>query len=124
MVTWTIRNGGWPRYVSTNLASLYRLVFGITDLKGMKYNDFKFIPNKAPEEITTAVADDTQPLNRYCNCACMYRCRYWSCDCKTSCMYRCRYCACKVRHAEASHFACKHEQALPPSMQVREEEYG
>lgn len=66
MVTWTIRNGGWPRYVSTNLASLYRLVFGITDLKGVKYNDFKFIPNKAPEDISTADADDTQPLNRCC----------------------------------------------------------
>lgn len=71
-VTWTIKNGGWPRYIATNLASLYRLVFGITELKGMKYNDFKFIPNKTPEEITTgedtaaaaAAADDSQPLNR------------------------------------------------------------
>lgn len=71
-VTWTIKNGGWPRYISTNLAGLYRLVFGITDVKGLKYNDFKFIPNKAPEEAgqteamngTAAAADDTKPLTR------------------------------------------------------------
>eukprot|EP00878_Enallax_costatus_P030919 GHUV01033731.1.p1 GENE.GHUV01033731.1~~GHUV01033731.1.p1 ORF type:complete len:452 (+),score=68.74 GHUV01033731.1:178-1356(+) len=45
-ITWTLRNGGWPRYISTNLAGMYRNVFGINEVKGLKDNDFKFIPNK------------------------------------------------------------------------------
>lgn len=27
-VTWTIKNGGWPRYIHTNIAGMYRQVSG------------------------------------------------------------------------------------------------
>lgn len=34
--SWTIRNGGWPRYISTNIAGMYRNVFGIKNVKGLE----------------------------------------------------------------------------------------
>lgn len=46
-VTWTIKNGGWPRYIATNIAGMYRIVFGISDPKGLGENDFQFIPSKS-----------------------------------------------------------------------------
>lgn len=63
-ITWTLKNGGWPRYIGTNLAGLYRQVFGITDLKGLQH-DFKFIPAKplkeqaAPDATAAATNDQT-----------------------------------------------------------------
>lgn len=45
-ITWTLKNGGWPRYIATNLAGMYRNVFGINNVKGLQGNDFKFIPHK------------------------------------------------------------------------------
>jgi hypothetical protein len=32
-VIWTTKTGGWPNYINTNIAGLYRLVFGISDVK-------------------------------------------------------------------------------------------
>jgi Uma2 family endonuclease len=66
---WTTKTGGWPRYINTNLAGLYRLVFGINEVKGVSNSDFKFIPNKKPEkpvvpDATAASANDQEPLNR------------------------------------------------------------
>lgn len=67
-VMWTTKTGGWPRYINTNLAGLYRLVFGINEVKGVTNNDFRFIPNKKPEAVapdaTAATANDQEPLNR------------------------------------------------------------
>lgn len=68
-ITWTIKNGGWPRYIATNIAGMYKLVFGITDVKGLEQNDFKFIPAASVKPIkvqddaadvddTAAAADD------------------------------------------------------------------
>jgi hypothetical protein len=28
-ITWTLKEGGWPRYIATQLAGMYRQVFGI-----------------------------------------------------------------------------------------------
>eukprot|EP00878_Enallax_costatus_P005649 GHUV01005923.1.p1 GENE.GHUV01005923.1~~GHUV01005923.1.p1 ORF type:complete len:571 (+),score=168.70 GHUV01005923.1:688-2400(+) len=73
-VTWTIRNGGWPRYISTNIAGMYRIVFGMSDVKGLEDNDFKFIPSRsrvlapakdpsgAPENDTVAESDTRKTL--------------------------------------------------------------
>jgi hypothetical protein len=49
---------------------MYRMVFGITDIKGSHPNDFKFIPNKSVtaqdiKEATDAAADED--INR-CGC--------------------------------------------------------
>jgi len=74
-ITWTIKNGGWPRYIATNIAGMYKLVFGITDVKGLAVNDFKFIPaasvkpikaqdDTADQDDTAAASDDQTPLNR------------------------------------------------------------
>lgn len=67
-VMWTTKTGGWPRYINTNLAGLYRLVFGINEVRGVTNNDFKFIPNKKPTAVapdaTAATANDQEPLNR------------------------------------------------------------
>jgi hypothetical protein len=65
-ITWTLKNGGWTRYIGTNLAGLYRLVFGITDIKGHQH-DFKFIPAKplpdqAAADATAAATNDQRPL--------------------------------------------------------------
>jgi hypothetical protein len=34
--SWTIRNGGWPRYISTNIAGMWRQVFKVKDVKGLE----------------------------------------------------------------------------------------
>jgi len=72
-ITWTIKNGGWPRYIATNIAGMYKLVFGITNVKGLEHNDFKFIPAASVKPIkvqddaadvddTAAAADDQTRL--------------------------------------------------------------
>lgn len=73
-ITWTLKNGGWTRYIGTNLAGLYRLVFGMADIKGLNH-DFKFIPNKPLQEqtaadATAAAANDQQPLRCVLVCMC------------------------------------------------------
>lgn len=45
--SWTIRNGGWPRYISTNIAGMWRQVFKVKEVKGLEDNDFKFIANRS-----------------------------------------------------------------------------
>lgn len=62
-ITWTLKNGGWPRYIATNLAGMYRNVFGIKKVKGLKYNDFKFIPHKPlpKSQAAAAAAEGSQP---------------------------------------------------------------
>jgi hypothetical protein len=34
--SWTIRNGGWPRYISTNIAGMWRQVFKVKEVKGLE----------------------------------------------------------------------------------------
>jgi hypothetical protein len=34
--SWTIRNGGWPSYISTNIAGMWRQVFKIKEVKGLE----------------------------------------------------------------------------------------
>ncbi|KAF8068303.1 L-aspartate oxidase [Scenedesmus sp. PABB004] len=46
-VTWTIRNGGWLRYIHTNIAGMYRIVFGMSNLKGLEDSEFRFIPSRS-----------------------------------------------------------------------------
>eukprot|EP00879_Flechtneria_rotunda_P009277 GHRR01009712.1.p1 GENE.GHRR01009712.1~~GHRR01009712.1.p1 ORF type:complete len:439 (+),score=125.12 GHRR01009712.1:755-2071(+) len=62
IVTWTLKNGGWPRYISTNIAGMYRIVFGISIIKGLEDNDFKFIPAKSVKPARFAKPSDTRPL--------------------------------------------------------------
>ncbi|WIA39152.1 hypothetical protein OEZ86_005280 [Tetradesmus obliquus] len=60
-ITWTLKEGGWHRYIATQLAGMYRQVFGIGKVKGLKYNDFRFIPNQpiTPADIAAVAAADS-----------------------------------------------------------------
>lgn len=76
-ITWTLKNGGWTRYIGTNLAGLYKLVFGMADIKGLQH-DFRFIPNKplqerAAPDATAAATNDQQRLR--CVLECMFLCQ-------------------------------------------------
>ncbi|KAI8472007.1 MAG: male sterility protein-domain-containing protein [Monoraphidium minutum] len=46
MMSWTLRRGGWPRYIATTLAGMYRQIFGITRVEGPIDHDFAFIPSR------------------------------------------------------------------------------
>lgn len=51
--SWTVRNGGWQRYIMTNLVGMYCQAFGMKNLKGVPASDFKFIPNRPVPSSTT-----------------------------------------------------------------------
>jgi hypothetical protein len=46
-MVWTLRRGGWPRYIATTLAALYRQVFGVKQVQGLDH-DFVFVPSREP----------------------------------------------------------------------------
>lgn len=48
MMVWTLRRGGWPRYIATTLAGMYRQVFGLNRVEGPIDHDFRFIPSREP----------------------------------------------------------------------------
>jgi hypothetical protein len=47
-MAWTLRLGGWPRYIATALAGMYRTVFGVTEVRGPIGHDYAFIPSREP----------------------------------------------------------------------------
>ncbi|KAF6257117.1 male sterility protein-domain-containing protein [Scenedesmus sp. NREL 46B-D3] len=64
-ITWTLKEGGWPRYIATQLAGMYRQVFGVSKVKGLKYNDFRFIPHQAitPADVAAVASADAPGSN-------------------------------------------------------------
>lgn len=42
------------------MAGMYRNVFGISEVKGLRENDFKFIPNKPTAKVTGAEVSQQQ----------------------------------------------------------------
>ncbi|GBF91108.1 hypothetical protein Rsub_04777 [Raphidocelis subcapitata] len=48
VMVWTLHRGGWPRYVATTLAGMYRQVFGCRSVQGPIGHDFVFIPSREP----------------------------------------------------------------------------
>jgi hypothetical protein len=35
-ITWTLKEGGWPRYIATQLAGMYRQVFGVSKVRTVR----------------------------------------------------------------------------------------
>lgn len=64
MLTWDLKRGGWPRYVNTNLAGMYRVVFGQSEVKGGIDHDFKYIPAKDVMMSRPATPQEEEDMKR------------------------------------------------------------